>query len=483
MRQLWLLFIGVVLSGCAALNEPINGLVVDQPPGDGDDITWANVVDDSTFIGLAFSGGGMRASAWAYGMLQVLDETVAPDNERLTEKVRVVSGVSGGSITAAWFGLRGRDGLEGFRERYLITNAESLMATSPWNPINLARAIGGGVNDRTTFARFLDDVLFDGATFAELASGDLTKTWINATDIASTTPFFFDHETFRALCSDLDALPISEAVAASAGFPVAFSPIVLRAHGPACDYQMPPWLTAALSNQEATSTLRAYAQMLLSYRDPEQVQYVKLLDGGITDNFGTTALSLTRAASRTQYGPLSPEQAVMLKRGLFLVANAGRTVTQDWSRTLAGPSGLALAQSIAESSLESATRASYDVLRLKLDEWEADLIQWRCSLPKAEVLRLRGNMEGWDCADLKFFVGAVGFADLDTDLRKRMNRIPTRLVLTSEEVDLTIAAVRKGMQRNPAFRGFVQSLRGISPVTGAGSTLVAPERVPRASGS
>lgn len=480
MREVLLAVCLAGLSACAAVNEPINALREVPAPADAGEIVWTDLDRDETFVGLAFSGGGTRASAFAYGMLKVLDETRAPDGQRLTEKVRVVSGVSGGSVTAAWFGLRGRAGLADYRERYLIQDAEVYMETSPWNPVTLVRAAGGGVNDRTTFARFLDERLFEGATFRALRGGGLTRTWINATDIANNTPFVFDRETFRALCSDLDDLPVSEAVAASAGFPVAFSPIVLQAHGPACDWRPPSWLVAARSNQEATSVMRAYATALLSYRDPERVRFVKLLDGGITDNFGTTALSMTRAASETEYGPFTPEQAVRLKRGLFLVANAGRFLNQEWSLTLDGPSGLDLAQSIAESSLESATRASYDVLRLKIDEWERDLIRWRCGLTPAEVRRYRGTAEGWDCADFKIFVGSVGFASLPDEMRARMNEVPTRLALTEEQVDMTIEAARVAMDRNPAWRGFLVSLRGIpdAPEPGDGEGLGAPERIP-----
>ncbi|MEM6660971.1 MAG: patatin-like phospholipase family protein [Pseudomonadota bacterium] len=468
---------GIALCGCAALNAPINPSVAAQDPSDVVELAWNENALESDFIVLAFSGGGTRASAFAHGVLQVLDEARTPDGRPLTDLVRVVSGVSGGSVTAAWFGLKGRTGLPSFRERYLIQDVESRLALSPYNPVNLARAIGGGVNDRSTFARFLDESLFEGAKFGDLEITD-RQTWINATDIANYTPFVYNRESFRALCSDLGEFPISEAVAASAGFPVAFSPMVLAAHGEDCDYTPPDWLLVAEQNPESTSGLRAYAAALSSYRNSDLVKYVKLLDGGISDNFGTTALSLARASSETKHGPFSPKQAVGIRRGLVLVSNAGRHVHHDWSKTLEGPSGIELAMSIVESSLESATRASFDVLRLSVDQWERDLISWRCLLSREEIRRYGANPATWECADLKIFVGEVGFRLLDPDLRNRMNQVPTRLSLPEAMVDLTISAARQGMERNVAYRGFLQSLQRLegaisAPVTGG---LAAPER-------
>ena len=68
------------------------------------------------------------------------------------------------------------------------------------------------------------------------------------------------------------------------------------------------------------------ARALKNYRDPSKMKYVKLLDGAITDNFGVTGFSIARARSQTPYGPLTPREAVNLKRMLFMVSNAGREI-------------------------------------------------------------------------------------------------------------------------------------------------------------
>ena len=449
----------LVLLGCAPWNQPLN-----QPlQGENASLVEAAVVGDGElYIGLAFSGGGFRATAFAYGMLEELRaagvETGTPSG--LLDQVRLVSGVSGGSIMAAQFGLRGPAGLPGFREQFLLTDGEANMVTSRLNPLTIAKGVAGGVNGRDTFGRYLDDTLFKGATFGDLRKTSRIKTWINATDMANNTPFLFSPETFDALCSDLSKVRLSEAVAASAAFPLVFTPIVLQAHQGKCDYREPDWLTAARYNPEATAAMRAHARALESYTNADEVKFVKLLDGGITDNFGTTGLAVERARAQVPYAPLTAEEAVKLKRMLFLVANAGVEEDYDWTQQVSGPGGVNLAISIATSAMSAASRSGYDSMRGELRFWETELIEWRCALPMAEVRRLRGSTAGWDCTDVKLFVGEASFASLPPAMRDKLNAVPTRLKLDAAEVDMVIEAGRLATRMTPEFRGFLASLSG-----------------------
>jgi NTE family protein len=445
-----------LLAGCAAWNRPLNPPRAEPNPP----VTTASTMgEDGTYIGLAFSGGGMRASAFAYGMLEELRAAGGGGENGLLDHVHLVSGVSGGSVTAAQFGLYGPAGLEGYRERYLLTDAERYMANSVLNPLTLVRGLSGGANGRGTFARYLDEVLYKGATFGDLARRSRIKTWINATDMANNTPFLFSPETFDALCSDLAAVPLSEAVAASAAFPLVFSPIVLEAHQSACDYAEPDWLTAARFNPEATAAMKAHARALESYADPEAVKFVKLLDGGITDNFGTTGLAVERARARSPHAPMTEEEAVRLKRMLFLVANAGVEADYGWTQKIPGPGGVGLGMSIATASMSAATRSGYDAMKGELRRWQEELVEWRCALPPARA-RALGAPAGWDCADVKLFVGQASFEGVPAAMRKELNTVPTRLRLKPAQVDLVIEAGRIATRATPEFNGFLAALDG-----------------------
>ncbi len=444
----------LILLGCAPWNQPQN-----QPLQGENAPLSAPAPGDDLYIGLAFSGGGMRATAFAYGMLQELQATKTGSPNGLLDNVHLVSGVSGGSVMAAQLGLKGPEGITGFREKFLITDAEAYMTTSGFNPLTIAKGIAGGVNGRDTFGRTLDETLFHGATFADLRKSHI-KTWINATDMANNTPFLFSPETFDALCSDLSRVRLSEAVAASAAFPLVFTPIVLEAHHDKCAYKEPDWLTAARYNPEATAAMRAHARALESYTNPDEVKFVKLLDGGITDNFGTTGLAVERARAQVPYAPLTAEEAAKLKRMLFLVANAGVDKDYDWTQKVQGPGGVNLAMSIATSAMSAASRSGYDSMRGELRLWETELIEWRCALPLSEVRKLRGTTQGWDCKDVKLFVGEASFASLPTDLRDQLDAVPTRLKLPEAQVDMVIEAGRQATRLTPEFNGFLASLTG-----------------------
>jgi NTE family protein len=459
----------LVHSGLTASNRPVNAPLT----GRNAPITAAAAPQDGgeLWVGLGFSGGGTRATAFATGMVQEIRAMTATPERPLgiLTDLRLVTGVSGGSVAAAWIGLHGVAGIDGFRDAWLVKDGERYMSMSPWNPFALARVLGGGAIDDDSFRRVLDEELFHGATFADVAKSPII-TWINATDIANNVTFPFLPETFDALCSDLSQLPVSEAVTASAAYPLVFAPVVLTARGGTCGYRQPDWLTTARYNPEATSTMRAYAKALESYADPARVRYLKLYDGGITDNFGTTALAVERARARAAYAPLTPAEAVRMKRLLFLVSDAGLEWHYGWTQRLRGPGGATLGVLIARSAMRAATRSGYDALRLELADWHRDLVDYRCRLSLAEVLAWRGSLDGWDCRDVKLFVGEIGFEDVDADTKARLDRVPTRLRLTPAEVDLVLAAAREATRNNPELRGFLRSLAPAAGPQASGDT-------------
>ena len=305
------------LTGCSTLDTaPINASVDADHGGENrvSDVFYSQSGGDAagdTLVGLTFSGGGTRAAAFSFGVLKGFADVPMGSGKlgsgNLLDRVDFVSGVSGGSVTAAYFGLKGVAALEDFRERFLIRNAEENLHESLLRPSNWLRIYNGGGNDRSNFPKWLDDNLFNGATFADVLAHRRPTVWINASDIANHAPFVFEPNTFRAFCSDLSTLPLSEAVAASAAVPFIFAPISLKTFPEKCTYETPPWLTRGKA-QGDSALLRAFARSIESYRDPEQVKFVRLLDGGITDNYGLSGLTIARAAADTPYGPLNPRR-------------------------------------------------------------------------------------------------------------------------------------------------------------------------------
>jgi len=451
----------LLVSGCAGIhNDPVN---VPLQPGQ----TMAADIgrdtpsfSDEMLIGLAFSGGGTRAAAFSFGVLQEIDRTRVPTRGgagSLLDRVDFVSGVSGGSVLAAYYGLKKRAALDDFRERFLLRNAEEDLTTSI-GPGVLVKALSGGVNDSNGLPRWLDQNLFNGATFAQLRENRRPRVWINASDIYNRTTFVFGHTAFAAMCSDLDAYPLSTAVAASAAVPVLFAPIVIQTFPQQCGLKPPAWIERARTNPSSPPMLRSFADAMASYRDGS-VRYIKLLDGGLVDNYGLSGFTIGRLSSDTPYGPLTPQQAVKLRRAIFIVVDAGRAPSGNWVQTVQGPGGTELVMAAADTATEASMVAGYTAFQATAAEFEGSLKRWRCSLSAGERSRY-GVPPGWSCSDVRFYVDRIAFDQLGAQRQAALNAVPTRFHLPAEQVDLVVSAGADAMRGSTVFRQFLSGMGG-----------------------
>jgi len=450
----WMLILA--LGGCASIhNDPVNLPIAaggaDKIPLNFED----SGADDSVAIGLSFSGGGMRAAAYSFGVLSGLEQTPFHGAGSMIDHVEFISGVSGGSVTAAYYGLRRRAALADFRERFLLRNAEEGLQTD-LSIENIARALNGGINDSTGLPRWLDANLFEGATFRSFPATGHPRVWINASDIYNRTPFVFGAIAFNAMCSDLSAYPLADAVAASAAVPVAFAPIVIQTYARHCDAPLPLWIAKLRDNRNAPPMLNAFARAISRYHDGS-MPYIKLLDGGLVDNFGLSGFTIARLSSDTPHGPLTPKQAVRLRRALFLVVDAKTGVAGNWIDTVEGPSGVDLVKAAADTAIDASVGASYTAFEQIMTEWQTSLVKWRCGLSAAERSSL-GAGPGWNCRDIRFFVGRLGFDQLDPARAAALEAVPTRFHLPADQVDSVIAAGRDTLRLSPAFRAFSSGL-------------------------
>jgi NTE family protein len=451
--------LAVWLAGCAAfehnqpVNQPLTGNTVSALALGRDNTTGS----DEVMVGLAFSGGGTRAAAFSYGALSEIEHTPLPGRagaNSLIDRVNFVSGVSGGSILAGYYGLKKRAALADFRERFLLRNGEEPLTTAA-SPLNVARAVAGGVNDSGQFARWLDQNLFEGATFGDMRRTPGPGVWINAADIYNRTAFVFGPAAFSALCSDLASYPLADAVAASAAVPVVFAPAVIRSYPQNCSDDLPAWIARAQRNPNTAPMVKAYADALTRYRNGS-VSYVKLLDGGLVDNFGLSGFTITRLLSDTPYGPLTRQEAVKLRRAIIIIVDAGRGPSGDWTQTVEGPGGTELVLAAADTAIDASVRASFTAFKSVMGEWAAALVRWRCALSPAQRAKL-GVPADWDCRDLRFYISRIGFDQLGPERAAALNAVPSRFALPQAQVDSLITAGADALRDNGLFRAFLAS--------------------------
>ena len=444
-----LIFCLLLLASCATFEGPANTPVAHDSNPIGQ-LTTPEIGGD-TAVALAFSGGGTRAAAFAYGVLRGLKDTPTKDGKNYLDKVVFVSGVSGGSVTAAYFGLKGTSGFADLRERFLIRDAEADLSTNV-SLVNVVRGFQGGVNDASKLSSWLDANVFNGARLGDVFQPGKPIIWLNASDLYNRTPFLFSPVTFAALCSDVRRYPLSLAVAASAAVPIIFVPIVLESYPTACTEPLPQWVDRALANPNAGPDERAFAQALKRYRT-DQVRYLKLADGGITDNFGLTGLVIARTAADKPYMPLTPDKAVRLRRVVFIIVNSGQGPSGTWSQTIEGPTGAALLGAVTNTAIDSALRSGFNAFRLTVRDWEEATRKWRCSLSGAEARRL-GASRDWRCSNFRFEINEIAFNRFDPPLAARLNAIPTRFKLETQEVDLLIRSGHDAVGSQTTLKGF-----------------------------
>src|SRR5437879_7523419 len=386
------------LAGCAtavfnpATNEPLSAATPCNMGARTDFMRENSIV-------LSLSGGGLRAAAFAHGVLTAL-ESVKTAGGDLLDDVALINSVSGSSLTAAYYGVYGREGLARFRNEVLRPGIEIGSRLSLYNPANLVRMLGGCINARENFADTLDRQVFHGATFADVCRRQGPDIRIQATDLYHRVPFPFLPLLFSILCSDLSRYSVADAVAASMAVPVLFAPVVVRTFPESCE-PLPAEIAAIRPRPEAPRVLNSIAKAVTAYRDPVRIGFIKLADGGLTDNFAVSTLLIPRLALGTPYAQMPERDAVRIRRLLLIVADASQGPNGDWTLHEAGPSGVDLASSATDADGGSGAPYAADALGRMIQEWQDSVIAFRCGLKPADVIRLGGPAQ-WNCSDVKF---------------------------------------------------------------------------------
>ncbi len=396
---------------------------------------------------LAFSGGGTRAAALSYGVLEELARTPvglegAP--HRMLDEVDVLSSVSGGSFTAAYYALWGDRIFSDFESRFLKKGVQTgllLQVLAPWNLVRL----GSSKFSRTDLAaEYYDHLLFQGVTFADLmAQSNRPFLSINATDAASGARFEFTQDEFDLIGSDLSQFPISRAVAASSAFPVVLTPVVLRNYSAEHPQPKPEWIKSILENPTASSRLKYIAAHARSYGDKER-RFVHLLDGGISDNLGLRG-ALDRAIAREQFARVPSVPWKLPRRVAIVVVNAHKDSDYGWDSKEHPLRRTKLLGSLGHVAVSHYSFETLELFREVMARLSRESTGSGDSLP----------------AEITTYVIELHFNQLADDSDRRFfNSVPTSLQLPAKTVDRLRQLAARGLADNAEFRRLVGDLGG-----------------------
>jgi NTE family protein len=435
MKLIGLCLLLSLLSGCAPY-----GVVDNEPesePASKQGYSFETVArrgaGDMSLM-LAFSGGGTRAAALAYGvMLELRDTMVVIDGQqrRLLDEVDLISSVSGGSFTSAYYGLFGDRIFEDFEEVFLRRNVQGTLLRALFNPLRWFSSAG-----RTEMAVDLyEKTVFHNKTFADMQRQDGPMILINASDLGYGVRFSFIQEYFNLLCSDINSYPVARAVTASSAVPILFHPVVLRNYA-GCGQSELAWLESARKRVIDNAELTQVVEGLETYGKKEQRPYAHFVDGGITDNLGLRAIYEIVEVSGGIQTFLKSVDRRPPGRLVVISVNASTNPKPEMDKSNKQPSLEESIGAVSSAQLHRYNAATLELMDETLPRWAEDL-----STPGRQVQ--------------SHFI-QLGFNDIDRpDLLQFFNLIPTSFDLSDEQVDKLIEAGRELIRSNPDFQSLL----------------------------
>lgn len=442
--------------GCA--HRPVNVRTTGVAPGEG--YRFANTPaqptnSDDIFVILAFSGGGTRAAAFSFGALETLDAMNIRwhgQPRTLLDEVDIISSVSGGSFTSAYYGLHGKAALKDFPDKFLYKNITLGLGLSVVNPLNWPRLVSPDFSRIDLAAELYDRELFGGATFADLAARHSRPFIVlNATDMTYVSRFEFTQDQFDFLSSNLAPYHVARGVAASSAFPGLLCPLTVYDYQPEPAYKRPQWLSDAAANREANPRNYAYAQAMGSYLGSDR-PYVHLMDGGLADNIGLRGPAYALTSVQNPWNLVDYLNSGKIKYLVVITVNAkpgGVSAIDQKERT---PGLLPVFNVVANGPMGNYSSETVQYL--------ADIMeQKRQNIVIAErFAQLQGKPKP-SLPKINFYATELNFEDVpDPKERAYLNGLATSFNLPREGIDHLRAAAKLLLQNSPAMKQLLKDL-------------------------
>ncbi len=414
---------------------------------------------------LTLSGGGTRASAFAYGVLEELARTeidIGGRSHRLLDEVDLISAVSGGSITAAYYGLFGDRIFEDFEAKFLKANVQRQLLRELWKPVNWPRLASFRFGRSDLAAEHFDRILFEGMTFSDLKETPGPAIILNSSDIGMSVRFDFLQDSFDVFCSDMSNFPISRAVAASSAVPIVMSAITLRNYSGNCGYRLPDWAREALEQRDTTSRRYHQAARLQSYLERDKRPFIHLMDGGLTDNLGVRPIMDKVFYAGGAWEAVQAAGGENVRKIAIIVVNAQRAPDIEINLDESSPGIYDTLKTAGRVPLDQYTFESLDLLDEELERWAQEIADKRCERVRSGNLTAGDQVHsipGDRCDEVSFYLVEIDFDRLpDPDERDYLKSLPTNFGLSAKDVDRLKQVGAQLLSASPAFKRLVRDL-------------------------
>jgi NTE family protein len=424
---------------------------------------------DELFVILVFSGGGTRAAALSYGVLEALRDTKIQWKDRrisLLDEVDVISSISGGSFPAAYYGLRGAKIFDEFPDKFLYRPIQSDLIKFALNPGSLLKLAGSSFGRSDLAAEFYDREVFDDGTYAQLiAQRRRPFVILNATDMTLGAQFPFIQDQFDLLCSDLAGVSLGRAAAASSAFPGGLTPLTFENYAGNCDYEQPQWVALAMEDHQSRVNARrtARAEQRLSYTNtvPSPRHYIHLTDGGVADNIGLRGPLTAITSTNDSWSVLRLINRDKVNKVAVIVVNAATDPVNHRDQTPGVPGLIDTITAAATVPLDNYTFDTLEILRATVDanRKESQTIADCKALAAAKGAQCTLDIPAPHKID--FFQIEVAFEYIESaEERNWFKNLPTSLELPREAVDKLRAVGRRLLGEDPQFKALLKALQG-----------------------
>ena len=463
-RTVFLLLAASFVVGCASrpINEPITS--VDLENGYRPNLLIPKRQDNelSTLFILSFSGGGTRAAALSYGVLEELRQVniqVNGKQRRLIDEVDLMTGVSGGSFTALAYALYGERLFDEYEERFLKRDVQGTLMWRSFNPLNWGKLLSGNYGRSELAAEYYDEILFEGATYADLLERPGPVAIASGTEMSTGARLAFYQQDFDLMCSDLSSVSLSRAAATSSAVPVVLSPVTFSNYGGTCNYQYPFWADDILALKEherpAGRTLERLRDMRM-FEDSKSRPFMHLVDGGVSDNIGMRGVieALEGASFSADFSQDAGFSKV--RRIIVIVVNARSEASNDWGLKESPPG---LSGQLLQSSGVPIERFSFETIELVRDR--IAISSWRRRLRVLEAIAAGATPEEAEASvpDIDMLLVEISFDQVsDPERRSYLKNLPTSFVLEPEEVDELRSVAGELLQQSPGYQRLLHDL-------------------------
>jgi NTE family protein len=457
-RFLVCLFFAVIFgTGCA--HYPVNPRIKQPDPARGYRGKFMVTPErsDQMLLYVTFSGGGTRAAAFSYGVLEALRDievTAGGRKRRLLDEIDAISSVSGGSFTAAYYGLFGDRIFEDFESKFLKKNIQgAIFRRTLFNPVNWARLFSPYFDRSDLAAEYYDKHVFEKSTFNDMAESKGPMILINATDMITGIRLPFTQDLFDVICSDISDFPVARATAASSAVPILLTPITLRNYANSCGFSMPEELDKILKEQDVTKRQFHHINNLRPYLDAENNRYIHLVDGGVADNLGVRAALDRVLALGDVWNTLKYAGHENVRKVIFIIVNAETEISGEWQLFGKPPPFGAMLQSYSSIAITRYNFETVMLLRESFARWTDEIQKNRCGSDRIDT-------EPGACGDIEFYLVEIKFDALkDEAERTYFKQLPTSFKLAPEEVDKLRAVAGRLLGESEEFQRLLGELK------------------------